>query len=109
MAWFRPRPLELKFGEPVHLLVARACHHDAVITKGEFLPRVAYHFVGPHGIEYRGEIGGLERTPERIARLCEKIQQDFNERMAAMNKAREYAREKLAVPPLFSSIDEEAA
>ena len=108
MAWFKPTPIELKFGQPVHVLVARAYQEGALYVRGDSLSRTSYHFVGPHGIEYRGDLSWYERGASDIAALCEEIQQDFNERIAAMDKARAYARDQLCVPPLFASAKEPA-
>lgn len=110
MAWGKPVPLEMRFGEPVHLLVARACYHDAIKISGEYVRSISYHFVGPHGIEYRGKSLIWGDVADEIAGVCEKAQSDFNERTAAMNKAIEYATKNLSVPPLFRSLtDKEAA
>jgi hypothetical protein len=107
MGWFKPSPMTLEYGEPAHQMVARAFLHNAIRFGGDILVDAKYHFVGPHGIEYRGtdEIWkrNTKTVAQGVAQLCEEIQQDFNERIAAMSKAREYARDQLAVPPLFAS------
>lgn len=103
MGWFKSEPLELEFGQPVHVLVARAYEAGAIKRDGSTFGGVKYHFSGPHGIEYRGELKWYDADIEKVAKLCEDVQQDFNERIAAMDKARAYARDQLAVPPLFAS------
>lgn len=112
MGWFLPKPMTLAVGEPVHAMVARAFIEGAVRCDGDMLPGTKYHFVGPHGIVYRGYDKTWARNAETfaqgVAQLCEEIQSDFNERMAAMSKAREYARDQLAVAPLFVSAKEAA-
>jgi hypothetical protein len=104
--WFKPKPICLKYGEPIHQMVARALYCDAIVVRGGLIPRVHYHFIGPHGVEYKGSNGNLTDTWTKIAIICERVQSDFNERTAAMDKAREYARDKIAVPPLFESLTE---
>ncbi len=108
MGLFTPSPMELKFGEPVHLMAIRAMSMGAIRVRADIIYRVQYHFTGPHGVAYTGEENWWSgEVHEEIAKLCERIQQDFNERTAAMSKAREYARDNLAVPPLFKSTIEE--
>lgn len=114
MGWFKPTPMTLKYGEPVHQMAIRALLFGALKPDSEsILTSTKYHFVGPHGIVYRGQDRtwrrGTDSYAARIAQLCEEIQQDFNERIAAQNKAREYARDNLAVPSLFMSVNEEPA
>lgn len=109
MGWFSPYPLELKFGEPAHLLVARALYSDAVKVCGDIIKNVDYHFVGPHGIEYKGTKETWDGTARCIALLCEEVQQDFNERIAAMNTARGMVRKSFDVPSLFGSVKKDEA
>ncbi|GLU26655.1 hypothetical protein [Brucella sp. NBRC 12950] len=109
MGWFSPNPMQLKFGEPVHQMAIRAIMQGALKFDSEsILTCTSYHFVGPHGIVYKGKDKTWRRCgdvfAEGVAELCEEIQQDFNERIAAQEKAREYAREKLSVPSLFASV-----
>ncbi|RAK26340.1 hypothetical protein C7374_11425 [Falsochrobactrum ovis] len=113
MGWFSPKAMKLVYGEPVHQMVARAFLYGAIKVDNEsILTTARYHFVGDHGVVYRGKDRTWHRaTPNLaagVAQLCEEIQQDFNERTAAQNKAREYAREKLAVPSLFTAVKEAA-
>ncbi|MBC8719276.1 hypothetical protein [Ochrobactrum sp. Marseille-Q0166] len=109
MGWFSPNPMQLKFGEPVHQMAIRALLSGALKPDSEsILTSTKYHFVGPHGIVYRGKDRTWRRNTSNfasgLAQLCEEIQQDFNERIAAQEKAREYARDKLSVPSLFASV-----
>lgn len=107
MGFFKPSPMELRFGEPVHLMAVRALTSGAIRIRADLIYRVQYHFTGPHGVSYEGEENWWRgAVHNEIAELCERIQQDFNERTAAMSKAREYARENLAVPSLFKSTIE---
>ncbi|MCH6205262.1 hypothetical protein L3V16_15605 [Brucella ciceri] len=114
MGWFKPTPMTLKYGEPVHQMAIRALMCGALKPDGEsILTSTDYHFVGPHGIVYQGTDKTWRRGEDGfasgLAELCEEIQRDFNERIAAQDKAREYAREKLAVPPLFASVNKDTA
>lgn len=104
MGIFRPKPMELKYGEPVHVMIARAFLNDAIRIGGDVVDNLSWHFKGPHGVIYRGSKRvWRHEAAESVAAVCELVQQDFNERTAAMTKAREYARENLTIPPLFAS------
>jgi hypothetical protein len=108
MGFFRPTPMKLEYGEPVHQMVARAMLTGAIRISGDIIRYSSYHFVGPHGIEYRKCVDFWRNdSATQVALICEDVQQDFNERIAAMSKAREYARENLAVPQLFTTVRDE--
>lgn len=106
MGIFSPSPMELKVSEPIHQMVARAFLSGAIKVSSNMFSNASYHFVGPHGVVYRGTkpawLKGADRT---VAEICERVQQDFNERMAAIDKARQYARDTLAVAPLFTPLN----
>lgn len=107
MGWFKPSPMTLEYGEPIHQMVARAFMRRAIKVEGDILIYAKYHFVGPHGITYSGSEKLWHRdaksTAQAVAQLCEEIQQDFNERIAAMAVSRDYARDRMQVPSLFAS------
>jgi hypothetical protein len=110
MRLFKLNPMKLEYGEPIHQMVARAFMSKSIRVTGDIFYDVEFHFVGPHGISYRGvEPAYRSELAKSVAEVCENIQRDFNERIAAMDKAKAYARETLAVPPLFTAVGNAAA
>lgn len=103
----KPKPMRLDYGEPIHQMVARALMSGAILVQEGTLSMAEYHFVGSHGIEYKGLDVLWQRDvlgdAEAVAQLCEEVQQDYNERIAARTAARAYAIDKKEVPPLFRS------
>lgn len=110
MGWFKPNPMELKYGEPVHLMAIRALAGGAIRVKADIVYRVQYHFIGRHGVSYEGEDNWWRgEVHNEIAKLCENIQRDFNERIAGIEAARNHAIEKGSVAPLFVSAHTDEA
>ena len=103
MGWFSPRPLTLKVGEPIHQLVARALMHGAIkeCEAGFMISGIDYHFVGPHGIEYRGTKMSWGETHFTVAKLCEETLKDFNSRMTATANAMKTTGDSV---PMFASL-----
>ena len=108
----KPTPIELNYGESVHVLVARALLGRSILISGDYLKEARYHFVGPHGIEYCGTVevwkARHNSVPQGVASICEEVQADYNERIAALNAAREFVREQNKLPPLFKSSAKES-
>lgn len=96
--------MELKEGEPIHQMVARAILHGAFKWSGGTFETARYSFVGPHGIAYEGRLGWMGSGPAEVAAKCEEIQHDFNARMAGSRMAMEEAERQKQTAPTFKSL-----
>lgn len=110
MGWFSPNPMTLSEGESVHQMVARALIGGAVKVSADITSTVRYHFVGEHGQEYRDDErcwGG--ELFETVARVCERVQSDYNEHLAGRRAAQRYAVEKGDIVPVFKTLTARSA